>query len=82
MTDRDGPRSNPYHPDPEKCCEACVFGSGEHARWCALYQCSMCGEFHGPPNDLACPRPWLHWKDWPLRPTRTDGDTSDVKHAS
>ena len=34
MPDRDGPRSNPYHPNAEMCCEACVFGRGEHARWC------------------------------------------------
>ncbi len=33
-TDRDGNRSNPYHPNPEKCCEACIFGSGEHAPFC------------------------------------------------
>ena len=25
--------SRPYSPG-EKCCEACVFGSGEHALWC------------------------------------------------
>jgi hypothetical protein len=35
MPDRDGPRSNPYKPNPAKCCEACVFGRGEHADWCA-----------------------------------------------
>lgn len=22
--------SRPYHPDPKHCCEACVFGKGEH----------------------------------------------------
>lgn len=33
-TDRDGPRSNPYHPNPEKCCEQCCFGHGKHADWC------------------------------------------------
>jgi hypothetical protein len=26
--------SRPFHPDPEKCCEACVFGTGLHAPWC------------------------------------------------
>ena len=26
--------SRPYNPDPEYCCEACVFGRGEHAEWC------------------------------------------------
>lgn len=26
--------SNPYRPDPEQCCERCVFGTGEHADWC------------------------------------------------
>lgn len=37
MTDRDGPRSNPYHPDPEKCCEACVFGApGPHEAHCKV----------------------------------------------
>ena len=25
--------SRPYRPG-EKCCEACVFGSGKHALWC------------------------------------------------
>ena len=39
-TDRDGPRSNPYHPDPDKCCTACVFGTGEHAIWCTW--CDNC----------------------------------------
>lgn len=34
-TDRDGNRSNPYRPDPAQCCEACVFGSGEHAEFCS-----------------------------------------------
>jgi hypothetical protein len=33
-TDRDGNRSNPYHPDPKQCCEACVFRTGEHAAFC------------------------------------------------
>jgi hypothetical protein len=27
--------SRPYAPDPERCCQACVFGRGEHAEWCA-----------------------------------------------
>lgn len=26
--------SQPYHPDPDHCCEACVFGRGPHADWC------------------------------------------------
>jgi hypothetical protein len=35
MPDRDGNRSNPYHPNPEMCCEACVFGgTGLHAPFC------------------------------------------------
>lgn len=34
-TDRDGNRSNPYKPNPAKCCEKCVFGTGAHAEWCA-----------------------------------------------
>lgn len=33
--DRDGNRSNPYRPDPAKCCERCAFGRGEHASWCS-----------------------------------------------
>jgi hypothetical protein len=24
-----------YRPDPERCCEGCVFG-GEHADWCPV----------------------------------------------
>jgi hypothetical protein len=32
--DRDGNRSNPYRPNPEHCCEACVFGKGPHSVWC------------------------------------------------
>lgn len=27
-------QSRPYR--PEKCCEACVFGRGEHAEWCTM----------------------------------------------
>lgn len=26
--------SRVYKPDPQKCCERCVFGTGEHAEWC------------------------------------------------
>ena len=25
--------SRPYNPDPERCCEACIFGRGAHAAW-------------------------------------------------
>lgn len=28
-------QSRPFRPDASKCCEACIFGSGEHADWCA-----------------------------------------------
>jgi hypothetical protein len=28
-------QSRPYQPDPKQCCEACVFGRGQHAEWCA-----------------------------------------------
>jgi len=28
--------SRPYNPSPEKCCEACIFGTGEHAEWCKV----------------------------------------------
>ena len=46
VSDRDGPRSNPYHPDPVHCCEACVFGSGEHAAWCETQISGLtCTEF-------------------------------------
>ena len=27
-----------YRPDPERCCEGCVFG-GEHAPWCQAERC-------------------------------------------
>ena len=29
--------SRPYHPDPAKCCEACIFGAGYHTAFCAEY---------------------------------------------
>jgi hypothetical protein len=28
--------SRVYQPDPAKCCERCVFGTGEHAKWCPV----------------------------------------------
>ena len=28
--------SRPYQPNPDYCCEACVFGRGEHAEWCPV----------------------------------------------
>ena len=28
--------SRPFNPDPEKCCLACIFGSGVHADFCPL----------------------------------------------
>jgi hypothetical protein len=67
-TDRDGPRSNPYHPDPEKCCEACVFGSGQHAVWCPAR--SHSGESAERRRQCLLRHGWRF------------GDTSDVKHAS
>jgi hypothetical protein len=27
--------SRPYRPSGDWCCEACVFGRGEHAEWCS-----------------------------------------------
>jgi len=30
-------QSKVYQPNPRKCCEACAFGSGEHARFCVVY---------------------------------------------
>lgn len=27
-------QSRDYRPNPEFCCEACVFGRGPHAEWC------------------------------------------------
>jgi hypothetical protein len=26
--------SRPYRPDMKQACECCVFGTGEHAKWC------------------------------------------------
>jgi hypothetical protein len=28
--------SRPYNPDPDHCCERCVFGTGQHAEWCEV----------------------------------------------
>jgi hypothetical protein len=28
--------SRPYRPSGDWCCEACVFGRGEHAEWCGV----------------------------------------------
>jgi hypothetical protein len=25
-----------YHPNPEKCCETCIFGTGLHEWWCPV----------------------------------------------
>jgi hypothetical protein len=36
ISDKDGNRSNPYRPDPAKCCEACIFSGCDHAEWCPL----------------------------------------------
>jgi hypothetical protein len=39
--------SRRYQPNPDKCCEACVFGRGEHAAWCPkVIRCS---------EDATCP---------------------------
>jgi len=27
-------QSRPFRPAPDKCCERCVFGRGDHAHWC------------------------------------------------
>jgi hypothetical protein len=27
-------QSRPYKPNPDVCCERCVFTTGEHAPWC------------------------------------------------
>lgn len=48
-------QSRPYN--PAQCCELCVFGRGEHAKWCvakdrALTTVSWC-ERSGKPGDLA-----------------------------
>jgi hypothetical protein len=32
-----GITSRPFRPDGEQCCEACVFGRGEHAASCEAY---------------------------------------------
>jgi len=39
--------SRVYQPSADKCCERCVFGTGEHAAWCA----------HGVPRYLQCVAP-------------------------
>ncbi len=45
--------SRRYNPSPEHCCEACVFGRGEHADWCWI--CPRCGKA----VDLRdCPDAW------------------------
>lgn len=49
-TDRDGPRSNPYHLNPDKACEACVFGTGEHSDWCEAEKLSE----HFSRSEFAC----------------------------
>jgi hypothetical protein len=96
MTDRDGPRSNPYHPNPEQCCEACVFGAGEHAEWCGLgiepTPALPSEEESGwtvTPSPLEYRAPWSALSHPTHQPPFSilsgfpcGGDTSDVKHAS
>lgn len=48
-TDRDGNRSNPYQPNPDMCCERCIFGTGRHAEWCFLVTDEMIAVI-GPPR--------------------------------
>jgi hypothetical protein len=28
--------SRPFRPDPQQCCDRCVFGGGQHADWCTV----------------------------------------------
>ena len=28
--------SRPFRPDPARCCERCVFNTGDHAAWCPV----------------------------------------------
>lgn len=85
MTDRDGPRSNPYHPNPAQCCERCVFGSGEHAAWCIAVSEEALEDGLLPPDGSE----FAGW-DWHLRANRyrllstpsPAGDIPDVTHAS
>ncbi len=35
-----------YHPNPSKCCKACVFGRGPHAEWCPTQQFSQVFEHY------------------------------------
>lgn len=35
--------SKPYQPNPDVCCEACVFKRGAHAAWCKWWRCPKCG---------------------------------------
>lgn len=34
-------QSRPFRPNPEQCCEACVFGSGVHEPWCPQETCRL-----------------------------------------
>lgn len=47
--------SEPYKPNPEMACEACVFGSGEHASWCDEMPCPP--GFSGIGRDLLPKKP-------------------------
>jgi len=54
MSDRDGNRSNPYKPDPARCCEACVFGRGEHAAFCLSWDVLHHFDTLVPPGPCGC----------------------------
>jgi hypothetical protein len=68
--------SMPFRPNPEMCCEACVFGRGEHAEWCYVRTatCPMCdGELVFDLRDrvrLAQCRGWCkrRWELWTVDP--------------
>lgn len=38
--------SRPFEPNPDVCCEACVFGRGPHADWCPHYCATAPGGNH------------------------------------
>lgn len=40
--------SRQFHPNPDVCCEACVFGRGPHARWCAKFPMDVDGPGRDP----------------------------------
>ena len=47
-------QSKPYQPNPDLCCEACVFKRGQHATWCAVldpHELDRLADDGGPQHD-------------------------------